>query len=250
MVPAFDLLQRVAKGLQKVIVGGEDRAVHLEFDHGLRFADGRDLARVVSVEKLLRGHVGGKLDHLEGLAAWIENRVVGGLNPDFLAALADALVFGRLVFAAIQGRPELAVFAALLVGRLDKHAMVLALDLLQPVTQGLEKVVVGGQDRPVHGELDNRLRFANCGNLPGIIGEQFLVNGATLASIAIFGCGSLMLGALQHCGAGGRTAAGAISPAETRLSFHCPCSFVPGWLFRRHRQLTRHRLLPSAGRRA
>jgi hypothetical protein len=89
-----------------------------------------------------------------------------------------------------------------------------------------EEVVVGIEDCPIHGERNNRLRFADSSNLPGVIGEQFLVNGATASAVAILGCGSLMLRAFQHGGAGGRTAARANSPAETRLSFHCPCSFV------------------------
>ena len=156
------------------------------------FADGGDLAHIVCVLQLLHGHVSRKLDHLEGLSAGIENRVIGSLNPDLLAAFADALVFGRLVFAAIQGRPELAIFAALLVGRLDKHAVVLALNLLEPVTQRLEEVVVGIENCTVHVERDDRLRFANRRNLPGIVGKQLLVDGAALSAMTIPGCGSFI----------------------------------------------------------
>ena len=215
VVPSFDLIQRVTQGLQKIVVRGKDRAVHLEFDNRLRFADGCDLAHIVCVLQLLHGHVSRKLDHLEGFSVGIQNRVIGSLNPDLLAAFADALVFGRLVFAAIQRRPELAVFAALLVGRLDKHAVVLALDLLEPVTERLEEVVVGIENCTVHVEGDHRLRFANRGDLPGIVVELFLVHGARLSAMTIPGCGSFKLRTVQYCGAGGRTAAGAISPAET-----------------------------------
>ena len=56
--------------------------------------------------ELLLGDVGGVLDDLEGLAVLIEDRVVGGLDPDLLAALADPLVLGRLVFAAVQRSPR------------------------------------------------------------------------------------------------------------------------------------------------
>ena len=57
------------------------------------------------------------LTTLKGLPFEVHDRVVGGLNPDFLAALADALVLRRLILATVQARPELQVFAALLVGR-------------------------------------------------------------------------------------------------------------------------------------
>ena len=108
---------------------------------------------------LLRRDVGGILDHFEGLAIEIHDRVVGCLNPDLLAALADALVLRRLVFAAVQRRPELLVLGALPVGLVHKHAVVPAFDLIQRVTQGLQKIVVGGEDRAVHLEFDHRLRL-------------------------------------------------------------------------------------------
>ena len=80
----------------------------------------------------------------------------------------------------------------------------------------MEEIVVGIEDCPVHGELDHRLRLADSGNLPGVIGEQLLVNGGMGAIAAVtvssLGCESFMLRAFQHCGAGGRTAAGAICP--------------------------------------
>ena len=55
--------------------------------------------------------VGGVLDDLEGLAVEVEDRVVGSLDPDFLAALADPLVLGGLVFAVVEVAPELLVSA-------------------------------------------------------------------------------------------------------------------------------------------
>ena len=48
------------------------------------------------------GDVGGEFDHLERLAGLVEDRVVARQDPDFLAALADALVFPRLVLAAVE----------------------------------------------------------------------------------------------------------------------------------------------------
>ncbi len=103
---ALDFVERVAQRAEEVVVGGDDRAVHLELDHRLRLADRRDLAGVVGALDLLRGDVGREFDDLERLAAAVEDRVVGRLDPDLLAALADPLVFGGLVFAAVEPRPE------------------------------------------------------------------------------------------------------------------------------------------------
>ena len=55
------------------------------------------------------GDVGRELHHPERLALLVEHRVVGGENPDLLAALADPLVFAGLVFAAVERCPELAI---------------------------------------------------------------------------------------------------------------------------------------------
>jgi hypothetical protein len=101
-----------------------------------------------------------------------------------------------------------------------------AFDLIERIAQRLEEVIVGIEDRPVHREFDDRLRFANRGNLPGIVGKLLLVNCAAMSAMTILGCGSFMLRVLQYCNAGGRNAAGTISPAETRLSFHFPRSFA------------------------
>ena len=95
MVLALDLVERIAHRAEEILVGGDDRAVHVELDHGLRPADRRDLAGVFHALDLLRGDVGGELDDLERLAVGVEDRVVGRLDPDFLAALAEALVLRR-----------------------------------------------------------------------------------------------------------------------------------------------------------
>src|SRR3546814_9844694 len=77
----------------------------------------------------LLGHVGGVFHHLVGPAAGIHDRVVAGLDPDFAATLADALVLGGVILAAAQLVPEALVFGALHGGRLDEDAVMLALHL-------------------------------------------------------------------------------------------------------------------------
>ena len=140
MVLALDLVQPVAERLEEVVIGGDDRAVQVELDHRLGLADGGDLALEIGVLQLGGGDIRGELDDLERLAVEVEDRVVGGLDPDFLAALADALVLRGLELAVVEVAPELLVFRAVPVGRLDKHAVVLALDLVQAVAEDFRKL--------------------------------------------------------------------------------------------------------------
>src|SRR5690606_11130933 len=98
-----------------------------------------------------------ELDHLDRLAGGIEHRVVGRLDPDFLAALAEALELGRLALAGGELAPELGVIGAVAIGRVDEHAVVPADDLVEPVAHGAEEILVGGEDGAVEVELDVRL---------------------------------------------------------------------------------------------
>jgi hypothetical protein len=158
---ARDFRERVTHGIEEVLVGRTDRPVHAELDDGLRLADGRDLSVVVGDAQLLLGDVGGKFDDLERLAGLVEYRIVGGENPDFLAALADALVLRGLKLAAIQGGPELAVRSAVAHRRFDQHAVMLAPDFLKRVTEYAEEVLVRCDDGAIRIELDQRLGFTN-----------------------------------------------------------------------------------------
>ena len=47
---ALDFVQRISQRVQEILVGGDDRAVEVELDHGLRLADGRDLAGMIDVD--------------------------------------------------------------------------------------------------------------------------------------------------------------------------------------------------------
>ena len=98
--------------MREVVVDRADRAVEFELDDRLRLADGRELAFEIRVAQFLLGDVGGVLDDLERLAVHVRDRVVRRLDPDFPAALADALVTADVGFAAVELLPERAVFGA------------------------------------------------------------------------------------------------------------------------------------------
>ena len=114
--------------------------------------------------------VRGELHDFEHLPVKVEDRVVAGLNPNFPAALADALVFRRLELAFTKVAPELPVLGAGLVGGFDKEAVMLAFDLSQRVAERREKVLVGSDDGAVEVELDHCLNLADGLELTGGIG--------------------------------------------------------------------------------
>jgi hypothetical protein len=144
--------------------GGEGLRAHLHGFGGLRDRiDQRlhalfEVVRHLAVLGLPLAQIGRELDDLVGLAARVEDRIVGRLDPDFLAALAEALVLRGLELAAIELRPELAVLGAGGIGRVGEHGMVAALDFVQGVPHHVEEIPVGGQDGAVEFELDDGLR--------------------------------------------------------------------------------------------
>ena len=58
VVAAIDLRERVAQRFQKVLVRCDDRAVHLEFDHGLGLVDRNSLR-----QRIARGRIGSPKGH-------------------------------------------------------------------------------------------------------------------------------------------------------------------------------------------
>jgi hypothetical protein len=102
--------------------------------------------RVVALRRVeLRGDLGGVFHHLVRLAVQIKNRIVGGLNPDILATLADALVFPRLILATIEVVPERAIGAAITLGGRHEHAVMPALDFAERIA---EKNRIVGRKNP------------------------------------------------------------------------------------------------------
>ena len=157
VVLALDLVERVAQRIQEVLVGVTDRAVERELDHRLRLADGGELALVIGVAQLLLGDIGRVFDDLVGLAVAVEDRIVAGPDPDFLAALADALVLARIEFAAAELLPEQPVFGGLAVAWFSEHAVVLAFDFLERVTQRIQEILVGMQNLAIERKFDDGL---------------------------------------------------------------------------------------------
>ena len=163
VVLAFDFIETIADGGEEIGIGGDDGAIHVEFDHGLRFADRGELACVIGAAQFFACDVGGEFDDFIRLAVAVENGVIAGLDPDFLAVLAEALIFGGRIFAAVESGPEVFMLAAARVIAIDKHAVMTAGDFIEPVASRVEEIAVGGDDGAIHVEFDHRLRFADRG---------------------------------------------------------------------------------------
>ena len=174
---ALDFRQRIAERGAEIRVGGADRAVHVEFDHRLRLPDRVDLAVIVGGLQLLRGDVGCELDDLERLAGLVEDRIVGGEDPDLLAPLPSRLYSAASILAAVQPRPEFAIGGAVAILRHHEHAVVLALDLVERVSDRAEEILVGGDDGAVHVEFDHGLGAADRGDLAGVLHALDLLRG-------------------------------------------------------------------------
>lgn len=65
---------------------------------------------------------------LGDFSMFVEDRVIGGVQGDLLAVLADARELLRLEPVCLELIPELDIFGTGLVGRLDEHAVMLAAD--------------------------------------------------------------------------------------------------------------------------
>lgn len=165
MMLALNLGERITQRFAEVLVRRHDGAVELELDDGLHPADCGDLGCLRHAVNFLRGDVGRNLHDLDGLAITVEHRIIGRLDPDLATAFCDPLEFAGLEFAAVQRRPErLVIGAVTLIGR-HEHGVLLSLDLIEGIAEGVQEILVGGQDRAVHPEFDHGLRMTNGGEL-------------------------------------------------------------------------------------
>src|SRR5262249_41335656 len=116
-----------------------------------------------------------ELDNLPKPPVEVEDRVVRGFDPDNLAALAEALVLRRLIGAAVEVFPKPPILGALLVSGVDEHAVMLASDLVEPVSEKSEEILVCCDHGSVELELDDCLRAPDRLDLPEEIRVDLLL---------------------------------------------------------------------------
>lgn len=157
VMTSFDFSEGVAERGEEILVRPLHGAIKVEMDHRLRFADGVDLALEVGILHRLARDVGGVFHHLVGFALAVENRVVGGLYPDFTPPFAKAFVFARLKHAVAQVFPKGAVFFTRRIGVFDEQAVMSALNFRQGVAHSGEKIVVCPLYCAIQIEVDHSL---------------------------------------------------------------------------------------------
>ncbi len=163
MMPALHFRQRITEGRQKILVGRQHLAARGEFDDGLRPRQGIDLAGIFRRLQLARGNIGGNLDHFHRLAA-AKHRIVGGLDPDFPAALADALILPLIELACRKLCPEGLVILRRHLSGLDKHAVMPADDFRKLITERATEVLIGGENLSGQIKFYDGLRFRERGH--------------------------------------------------------------------------------------
>ena len=158
---ADQFLAAVLGDLNELFIDAQDVALEI----GLRHDAGEvgDLGayfqfRHLVGQRVLCGDVPGEGDDLSGVAGDVDDRVVGGMEPDFLATLPKEFGFGGLELPFRQIAPQLFVIRALAVSPLYQEAVGFAFDFVERIAQRSQEVGVGGEDGAVEVELDDRLR--------------------------------------------------------------------------------------------
>src|SRR5262249_51120448 len=95
-----------------------------------------------------------------GLALTVENGVIGGLQPDLLAVLAEAPDFARAMLALAQRGPKLARLDAVLLFRVQKDGAGLALHLIEAIAGQRQETLIRIAHRAVERKLDDRMGAA------------------------------------------------------------------------------------------
>ncbi len=152
----------VESDAQALVLAGELRinpATQIAFGH---FAEACRQLGDDTFGPLAFGDVVGELDDLDELALRIKDRIIGRIDPDFSSALAETLKLGRNDFTSTQAFPELGVLGRAGIGRIAKHAVVLADDFVECIPDRLEQIVVGLDDGAIEIEFDHGLNPAEC----------------------------------------------------------------------------------------
>jgi hypothetical protein len=136
--------------------------------------------------------------------ALVEDRVVGALHPELAARLGDALELAAPEAAGGEIAPEGPVFRAVARQGIDEERVVLPTHLLERVAERAEEIVVRVQDRAVRGELDERLRAVDGGELGAQLGQlgERLARGGAGPRLLAFGLGGSGHGGSYRCRSG------------------------------------------------
>ena len=101
VVLALNFVKRIAHGLKEVIIGGNDRSIHVKFNNSLRFTDSVDLAFKISSLFFLIGYIRRIFYNFKRMTFLVKNRIVRRLDPNLTSAFTKAFEFSGFEFTAI-----------------------------------------------------------------------------------------------------------------------------------------------------
>ena len=163
VVLALDIAQVVVHDGEEIVVRVQHIALHVEFDHGLRLADGADLAFVFGIAHFQGRDVGGELDDFVGLAVGVEDRVVGSIDPDFAAILGHGACIRPGRTRRVPGSAQNCCIRPLLAYSGSQNiAWCLPCTSASGVAEDAQEVVIGVQDGAVEVEFDHGLHTVQC----------------------------------------------------------------------------------------
>ncbi|MDN3712094.1 hypothetical protein QWZ10_10360 [Paracoccus cavernae] len=162
MMAPDDFRQGVVESGEEVFVGADDLAGGFELDHRLRARHGL-LTRfgLFQQSAFAHGHIRRVFHHAQHIAAFVDNWVVAGNDPDIATALGKAVEFTGMKIAVFKVRPELAIFHAVGIGRFAENAVVAAFDFGGGIAEGFQEILVGRNDFAIGLHLDHGLRARN-----------------------------------------------------------------------------------------
>ncbi len=161
MVLPHDLVETVPCAMQELLIGRHNRPAQIELDHCLQFHDRRDFPLILRISLPPRRHIGCKRHDLRNLAMSIQNWRKGGLQPKLLPPLAQPPMDAGVELAPIQFLPKGDIVSRCGKGRITKHPVMPPGNLIKPIAQRRQEVLIAREDRPVELELDHHLRLAD-----------------------------------------------------------------------------------------
>ena len=158
----FDLARQILlnglEGLDRRRIG----IGNLEIPIGKNHIDRRVFHHVLNASRfefrlLCGGDIRGKFDHFEWLAVGVKNRIIGGLNPHFLAAFAYAQILARIKFSTVESGPEVLILWTGRIGGVHEHPMMLPLNFVQGIPQGCQEIFIRIQNGAIQVEINDRV---------------------------------------------------------------------------------------------
>ena len=162
MVSTHQLIKAILCRRTEGFVRCLNDAVHVELNHSMRTVNGRTDCLLIEGSFFLFCDVRREFDDANNGAFSIDDRIVGRLDPDRLAAFAKALILARVGMTITKAFPERTVFGALRIFGVTEHRMMLAHNVAEAIARGFEECLIGCQNASLQIEFDRGLGAVHC----------------------------------------------------------------------------------------